>query len=263
LFIFIRILKKPGIHILLFILPLITAFCVIFFGIIGINQIITPVEETVTIKNYIKPGKFLFFENNILYINSVTDNTINNAVYIDTDDLFLNPGNNMRVYQYIDRANVEIVDDKININSGSNIISLDRMTYYSGFYSADKTMESIFESISLLNKEINEFYNSNITEFAILCFSLIFIIMSSNVFMRITKWPLFNFFVVMFITIGSVILYNFLKNHIVMEFFAETSDSFFLRLIPSISLLIIGVLFVFIDIIFIPFDFWNREIENA
>ena len=263
LFIFIRILKKPGIHILTFMLPLATAFCVLFFGIIGINMIVKPVEETVPVKNYIKPGKFLFFDNNILYIGSISDNTVSNIIYIDSNDLFLNPGNNMKIYKYIDRAQAELKDNKINIHSADITLSLDTMTYYSGFYAADSILESVFNGISLLNRELNEFLQNNLLEFAILCFSFVFIVMASNVFMRITRWPLFNFFVVMFITIGSVFLYNFLKNHIVMEFFSEISDSFFLRMIPSISLLLIGLIFVFIDIIFIPFDFWSREIENA
>lgn len=261
LFLFIRILKKPGMHFLSFVLPLATAFCALFFGIISINTVITPVEETVTIKNYIKPNKFLFSENNILYISNLSDNKIDNAIYIDTNNLFLEPENNTQMYQFIDSANVEIEDNKININTGRKVISLD--TIYSGYYSSGEIMETIFKSISSINKELSEFYNRNITEFAILCFSFVFIIMSSNVFMRITRWPLFNFFVVMFISIGAILLYNFLKNHIVLEFFTENTDSLFLRLIPCISLLIIGVLFLFIDIIFIPFNFWDKEIENA
>ncbi len=263
LFIFLRILKKPGIHFFSFLLPLITSFCVLFFGIISINMVITPVEDNITIENYIKPNKFLFFDNNILYTDTLTGNTIHNAILIDSNNLFLNSENDTEVYKFIEQANVTIDENNININTGYDSFSLSTKSYYSGFYTTDETAEYIFSSISLINKELNAFYSRNIIEFAVLCFSFVFIIMASNVFMRITRWPLFNFFVVMFMTIGAILLYNFLKNQIVMEFFSDISDSFFLRLLPCFSLIIIAVLFLLIDIIFIPFNFWNKEIENA
>ena len=266
LFIFLRILKKPGIHFFSFLLPLITAFCVLFFGIISINMVVSPVDKDISIENYIKPNKFLIFDNNILYVNSMSGNTINNAILFNNTDLFLNLNisTNMEkpVYQFIEQAQVSIADDTININKGNWSASLNIKSYYSGFYSTGKTMEYVLSGISSINIELNDFYNRNIMEFAILCFSFVFIIMASNVFMRISRWPLFNFFVVVFITIGSILLYNFLKDHIVLEFFSDISDSFFLRLIPCFCLIIIGVIFLFIDIIFIPFDFWKKEIEN-
>ncbi len=260
LFIFLRILKKPGIQFFSFLLPLITAFCALFFGIIGINMVVIPIDKEISIENYIKPDKFLIFNNNILYVNSISESTINNAILFNNAELFSNTESSS--YQFIEQARVYITDNTIDINTGNSTTSLNVKSYYSGFYSTGETMEYVLSSISLINVELNDFYNRNIMEFAILCFSFVFIIMASNVFMRISRWPLFNFFVVVFITVGSILLYNFLKNHIVLEFFSDISDSFFLRLLPCFSLMIIGVIFLFIDIIFIPFDFWKKEIEN-
>jgi len=251
---FVRMQKKPGFHFLSFIVTLIIALAVFISGILFLEVIsassdISNIKSTETgLKNYLIPEKINTLRNFSLYFEEIEDNELQNILLIKSNNSL--PG--LRYFPIGRSLNVNnelILTVKEKDNEQIKLIP---PNLFSSIFKPDYPIKLIQDSLETINKDIKIFLSSSQWEFYLLCFCLIFVIVSSRFFMRITKWLLINFSINILIIIGILFLYSLLRIDITRELVKVVGDQPIVRLFPSFVIFVLGILLSIFDLLLIP-----------
>jgi hypothetical protein len=142
-------------------------------------------------------------------------------------------------------------------------VKINARPVYSFIFQEEPRLSSLFRDIGLLNAELDRQYHNSRTGFLILSFSLVFFCVASSVFMRISRWPLLNFIIVLLILRGIFSLFRFLKMEIILELKKVLADSPLIDSLPATIFLFLGLVLLFIDLVFVNYNFWQREIQGG
>jgi hypothetical protein len=126
----------------------------------------------------------------------------------------------------------------------TSVFAADRFTT---FFLADvRTMTADFQG--LLQASRAEFFASS--------FALVFLCAASLMLLRVTRWPLVNVMLLGIAVRGYFSLYHLLAVSFAPQLARAVTDSFVARMFPSAAFIALAVLFLLVDIIFIPGDRW-------
>jgi hypothetical protein len=171
-------------------------------------------------------------------------------------------------FLYYPKGLVQKQNDKLVLNlktedNRPQTLTLNATPPHAALQQAHWSVELFIKDFVLVTDELNNFFMNYKNTFYFLCFALVFAIMSCQVFLRITRWPLFNLLLLIILSRGFLTFYNLMRFEIIIKLLKLGSDSFFIRLLPSLCLVGLGILFFIIDILFIPANLRQKEIENA
>jgi hypothetical protein len=106
--------------------------------------------------------------------------------------------------------------------------------------------------MGVLTADLRKLLTASPAEFFIAAFALLFLCASSMAILRFTRWPLVNALLLISAVRVYFLLYHFLSVTVGPEIGKGLADPLVARLFPSIAFIVLGVLFLMIDIIFIP-----------
>ena len=265
---FIRILIKPGSRFLSLLLPLGTAFAVLVFGYYFLNEVnvmnVTspPEKKAVKAERFLLPGKFIDLGGYTVYAESFQDGEAANFILIE--DGKSSTENEQKKFNFYSRVKISADAQGITLNtSEKKKLKINARPAYSFIFQEEPLLSSFFRDIGLLNVELDRQYHNSRTGFLILSFSLVFFCMASSVFMRISRWPLFNFMIGLLILRGIFLLFRFLKTEIIQELKKVLADSPLIDYLPAMIFLFPGLVLLLIDLVFVDYNFWKREIQGG
>ena len=128
--------------------------------------------------------------------------------------------------------------------SWTSVFAADRFTIL--FLRDIRTMTSDFQG--LLERSRAEFFASS--------FALLFLCTASLVLLRITRWPLLNVMLLGIAVRGWFSLYHLLAVSFAPQLAQVVTDSFVARMFPSAVFVGLAVIFLLVDILFVPGDRW-------
>ncbi len=251
--IFFTMLKKPGSRLMSFILLLLTASGVLIFGRLGLQGILPP--ESREQAPVVVPGKFHHHRNGSFYVDEVLDGKFSRLVIFSEDEEKFK-------LKYIPSSSVEREEDRIILQAeGGEEMILEIPNEEITRVQPEKSLKPLLAEYGLLNVELDSLMENNFPEFMLLCVALVFVLLSTQVLMRISRWPLFNFLLVLSVIRGISFLYSSLRKGSINVLETLVSEGLFSRILPSLLFLALGVLLSLIDIIFVPYDFWTKEVD--
>ncbi len=275
---FIRILVKPGSRFLSFLLPLGTAFAVLIFGYYFLNEMnetspyagtshragTSPPTEKRAIKaeRFLLPGKFTNLGGYTVYTESLQNGKAANLIIMEDGKSAAE--NEQKKFNFYSRVKINADAQGITLYpANEKEVKINARPVYSFIFQEDPRLSSFFRDIGLLNCELDRQYHNSRTGFLILSFSLLFFCVASSVLMRISRWPLLNFMIGLLILRGIFSIFRFLKTEIILELKKVLADSPLIDSLPAMIFLFLGLVLLLIDLVFVNYNFWKREIQGG
>jgi hypothetical protein len=108
--------------------------------------------------------------------------------------------------------------------------------------------------IGVLTSDFERLLTQSIGEFFLACFALLFLCTASMTLLRITRWPLINVLLYIVAVRAYFLLYHLLSVNLAPETVKVIANPMIARMFPSVAFTVIGVVFLLIDILFVPAD---------
>jgi hypothetical protein len=253
-----RISLKPGNRFLSFVLPLAVAFVVLAFG----YQVLEGLQQRVDLRRAESldrsPGRFLVAERfneaggKILYLSKLEGGTLRGVVLYD-------PEARSPRLRFSPRGSVDVIDGGVRVSLEGTTWELASEAVYAPLFGNDPLVQPLLEDISLLNLELDRLFRESRSGFFLLSFALVFAFYSAGLFFRISRWPLLNVAVALFVLRGYLYLARLLGHDMVVELGKVFRNPAILSYLPALVLLILGAVFFLIDVLFVPGERWRRE----
>jgi hypothetical protein len=252
LFTFLRMINKPGSHFLSLLLLLATASAVLIFSLIGISLIEgdRPVGST-SASEVFKPGVIHVYGAGMLYVEEVEGDSLERVVHIMAPESAETPK-----IRYAPRARARLNGDTVSVDMGSEYGELE--------FSAKKIREGFFRPVAplafflsdyaILTDDLGNLQKEGGWEFYLLCVALVFFVLGTNLWMRITRWPLFNFLLVVLIIRGIFFLYAYVRVNLANELVKLFEESILAKNLPAFGFLLLGLIFILAEALFVPYD---------
>jgi hypothetical protein len=130
---------------------------------------------------------------------------------------------------------------------------------WTGVFAADRFTSLFLRDVRTMTDDFRRLLAASRAEFFVSSFSLVFLCTASLVLLRITRWPLVNVMLLAFAVRGYFSLYHLLAVSFRPQLEQVVTDSFVARMFPSAAFIGLGVIFLLIDILFIPGERWVNE----
>ncbi len=122
----------------------------------------------------------------------------------------------------------------------------------------DRFTELFLRDIAAVTADLRGLAARSLAEFFISCFSLLFLWTAMLAVLRFSRWPLLNLVLLAAAVRGSFSLYHLLSVTLGRQLGTLVTDPALARLAPSAVLAVVGLLFLLIDILFVPADRWRQ-----
>jgi hypothetical protein len=127
-----------------------------------------------------------------------------------------------------------------------------------GVFRPDRFTGPFLRDISVVTEDLRRLSSKALGQFFLSAFSLVFLWTALLAILRFTRWPLINLLLLAAAVRGSFFLYHTISVSLAPQLSSLTTDPVLSRLAPSIALIVAGVFFLLIDILFIPADRWKQ-----
>jgi hypothetical protein len=82
-------------------------------------------------------------------------------------------------------------------------------------------------------------------------------------FFRLSRWPLANVLLGLLIMRGFLALFRLLRDELAGQMAKLLPNPALLDYLPEVALLVVGLILLLVDLLFFPFDRWQREARGA
>ena len=130
---------------------------------------------------------------------------------------------------------------------------------WTGVFAADRFTSLFLRDIRTMTVDFQGLVATSRAAFFASSFALVFLCTTSLMLLRITRWPLVNVMLLGFAVRGYFSLYHLLAVSFAPQLAQVVTDRFVARMFPFVAFVGLGILFLLVDIIFIPADRWVNE----
>lgn len=123
----------------------------------------------------------------------------------------------------------------------------------------DRFTELFLRDFQVMTDDLRGLLIQSPGRFLFACFAMLFLVASSLVVLRITRWPLFNVLLLVLAVRAYLLLYHWLAVDLAPTVARIVSDPLLARLAPSAAFVVLGVLLLLVDVLFVPPDRWAAE----
>ena len=266
---FFTMMKRPGSRTVSVVLVLVTLSAVLIFARLGLAAL-APASKPTSPSPEPIPGRFTELSGGTLYAAHVSEGELRTAVVARESQADAGPppagaagrpGADDWTLLPLDRAPYRW--DGANLVAGT--AAGGELTLGASEETARvRTTESLAplqREYGLLNVELDRLLEDRFAEFVLFAVSIAFVLLSTQIFMRISRWPLFNVTVVILAVRGLLLLFFALRRGYLAELQALVPEGLFERILPSLLFLAVGMLLFLVDILFVPYDFWQKRVD--
>ncbi len=253
--------RRPGNRFLSFLLPLAAAFVVLAFGWPLLGGLAQPRPPAPTPARYLLPGRIQEAAGSVLYLETLEGERLRGVVRFDRHS----PTARLR---YVPTAAVELVGGELAIaGDGLALVAPARPAYQPLLRGSrslgDQLLEGYLSDFARLNRELSERYRLSRPGFYFSCLALLFSFFAAGMFFRLSRWPLANVLLGLLIMRGFLALFRLLREGLAGQLAKLLPNPALLAYLPEVALLAVGVILLLVDLLFFPFDRWQREARGA
>jgi hypothetical protein len=129
----------------------------------------------------------------------------------------------------------------------------------SSVFAPDVVSALFLRDIATLTNDFRRLLENALPEFFAASFALVFLCASSLALLRLTRWPLANIMLLMVAVRGYFLLYHVLATRLAPAVSGAVTDPLLVRLFPSASFIVLGIILLLVDILFIPANRWVED----
>ncbi len=262
-----RVLMKPGKRFLTLLVLLMVSSSVFFASVYltaSFYKISTP--DSVNFADRVFAERLNPVGRYTVYPFAVSGRNMGNLVVCNLS----NPGTSGKIITYYNSAIIVEKEDKISLLDGNRpdnrhkILTVDKSELggLNYIFKGESFINFFLSDLMRMNRDISGAFHRDKKYFFVLSSSFIFLFVACGIFMRLTKWPLFNILLSLLVLRGVFYLYGFLKSDIASVVAGFLRIPGLKEYFPPYSLFLFGFLLFLIDFLFVPFDRWRREIEE-
>ena len=254
LLVLIRLSLKPAAG-LPAVLVLFCTVCIVFTGsLLGSGQLVPAGHMPVLPPHYFTKAQFREAGPLFIYPGNVDKNGLQDVLVFNSES----PGYKFSYYKQLpsslnaDTVTITIANKKVNAKL--------KNSYTRFLYEYDQFSGDILQAYGVFDSDLLKYAQKPGFLFFFTCSAFIFFLIACGMFTRITRWPLFNLLLFSVIITLFIVLYGFYKTELYDELAGAMKESSLLDYIPAFIMAGIGILFILVDIIFIPRKTWKEGI---
>jgi hypothetical protein len=242
LVLFFHMIQNPGNHLISLIILLATATAVLVTGSYGADLLYEP--EISNVSPTVVQGSFRNVEEGLLFTENEEEGALRGLVLYRRTPL--EEEWRLTYYPAGILGNGRVVfpnEESVQLSAAPvPAIQAGLLTQY-------------LDDIRLFSGDLYGLLGESIWRHWLLGFSIVFATVASYLFMRVTRWRLFNVFFTFIVVRGIFFAYSAIRSAVVPQLGDQTEPSLFLDQLPVLVLLALGALFLLADIVFI----WRKE----
>jgi hypothetical protein len=242
LVLFFHMIQNPGNHLISLIILLATATAVLVTGSYGADLLYEP--EISNVSPTVVQGSFRNVEEGLLFTENEEEGALRGLVLYRSTPL--EEEWRLTYYPAGILGNGRVVfpnEESVQLSAAPvPAIQAGLLTQY-------------LDDIRLFSGDLYGLIGESIWRLWLLGFSIVFATVASYLFMRVTRWRLFNVFFTFIVVRGIFFAYSAIRSAVVPQLGDQTEPSLFLDQLPVLVLLALGALFLLADIVFI----WRKE----
>ncbi len=240
-----RTQKKPGIRVLSFVLPLITAFTVLvlFFSIF--NNITLKSKSVDNYKNPFFNNQLHRLNDSVIYTGKNSGGDISLILRIKEEQG--KPGFTFFKSGKIDPAEKTIITS----DPAGRIPVIPDNPHFSPVFAPPGPLKQLFTDMELFNGSLRILLQENFVFYLITCFSIILFCMSAWIMIRISSWPLLN------LLLSTIIIRLIFWLHTVFTSELSAGISSILiknditQILPAIVFSVLSAIVILIDVLYL------------
>ena len=243
-----RLARQPLSRFVAFILVLGIGYLALVNGMLWIRPLASLPRIAEAPAQYITPARFVSISDRMVLVRSLSGSRARAVLVYD-------PAGTPARFTVVPEATASVRGGDLTLASdGPPPLSL-RGTpdlSWSSVFAADRFTEILLRDIRVMTSDFQHLLTAARAEFFAACFALVFLCTASLMLLRVTRWPLINVALLGIAVRGWFWLYHYLAVSAVPALSRAVADSFVVRMAPAGAFLAIGVLFLLVDIIFLP-----------
>jgi hypothetical protein len=130
---------------------------------------------------------------------------------------------------------------------------------WTSVFATDRFTELFLRDVRTMTSDFQGLLVTSRAEFFASSFALVLLCAASLMLLRITRWPLLNIMLLGIAVRGYFSLYHLLAVSFAPQLRQVVTDAFVTRMFPSAAFAGLAVIFLLVDILFIPADRWVSE----
>jgi hypothetical protein len=247
-----RIARKPGSRFLALILCLATSYIVLVNGMILLDRLVKTVRPAAAATpQYFQPQAFQRVGDDIVGAQSVAADSLKGVL------LYSSAGSRQtapRLFVY-PSGRLSRTADSLSLDLIGNPPA--RLTQkvspeFSSIFVPDPLTGLFLRDINVLTSDFEQILSRSMVEFFVACFALLFLCTASMAILRFTRWPLINVLLYIVAVRLYFLLYHFLSVGLAPEAAKVITDPLVAKLFPSVVFAVLGVVFLLVDVLFVP-----------
>jgi hypothetical protein len=275
-----RVANRPASRLLSLVIPLGAAFVLLAFGYQLLHGLPPPPARSGTAAEaqgppaaapslYMLPGVFNQVGDRIVYPESVTGGLLGPTVY--AEGLLVGEGGSVgraaeggQVLRYYSTGRARATSEGLTMGwPGRGTVQLRAEPVFATLFGPDPALRWLFADLQLLNGELDRALAASLPSFYLTCLALVFCFYAVGMFFRLSRWPLLNALLAILAARGVLLLLRVLRQGVAVELGKIFGITRTLQLAPAMGLLLVGIVLFLLDLLFVPFDRWKGELDNA
>jgi hypothetical protein len=253
--------RRPGNRFLSFLLPLAAAFAVLAVGWPLLGGLAPPSPPAPTPARFLLPGRIQDAAGSVLYVETLEGERLRGVVRFDR----ASPSARLR---YAPTAAVELLGGQFAVRGEGLALAGPAHPAYEpmlrgGRGLGDRLLEGYLADFGRLNRELDERYRVSRPGFYFSCLALLVCFFAAGLFFRLSRWPLANVLLGLLIMRGFLALFRLLRDGLAGPLSKLLPNPTLLAYLPEVALLVVGLILLLVDLLFFPFDRWQREARGA
>lgn len=254
--------RRPGSRFLSYLLPMAAAFAVLVLGgtvlreFLPAQRIPAPGSEA-----FFVPQRFQAFGDSVLYAQGVEDRRLSQVVRFA-------PESGAPRLSYLPAMALQVGEQEAVLKGGGESLRAPARPAYAVLFAEGQGPEhrllaGLSADLEYLQRDLEARFRSGQSRYLLTCLALVFSFFTAGVFFRVSRWPLANVLIAFLVMRGCLLLFRWLREGIAGELAKLLSRPGLLDNAPEIALLLLGVLLLLVDLLFFPFDRWQKEAAGA
>ena len=249
-----RMARRPFSRLLGFVIALAAGYIVLVNGMIWLSSLAGKAKPASTVAGqYLQARTFLRLGDTVLAPTSISDDSLAGVLVFDPD------GANTKLTVY-PSGSVTLQGDDLTVTLTGQThrqLSGTPATARESVFTPDRISAFFLRDIGTLNRDFDRLLRSSLPQFFAASFALVFLCAASLALLRLTRWPLANVMILIIAVRGYFLLYHVLATRFAGLVAGAVTDPLLVRLFPSASFVVLGVLLLLLDILFLPSNRWS------
>lgn len=263
---------RPGSRFLSLLVPLTVSFVLLAFGYQALEGLESRLEsgraeamiEAPSPERYLVEERFTRTGEQVLYLSELEDAALRGIVLFDSQA-------GPRKLRYFPSGQVQVAGAGVRMRLGGATQELTLEPVYAGLFRPEGEVRPealarpgpvigpLLQDIRLLNGVLARLFQESRPAFLLLCFALVFAFHTAGLLLRLSRWPLLNVVIALLVLRGYLYLVRLLGHDMTEQLGKVFPNPGAVRCVPALILLVLGVLFLLIEVLFIPRGRRRRE----